>query len=593
MRHRPERGLQADQGDLAFAEAGLGGEFAALQVFLPPSPAAKEGFLLGEPSDAVGFHQRGIRVDAEDRVVVEEDVAFFRHAVGERIFVVEARGQNGAGHEELRLGQMLRFPVCVGLGEEIGDRHAHRFADRRRRADADDRATGRDKRFQRRDGLPADGAAQRTHLLRHLFVRRIVVEHAGADDRRARGRIEELDHGFLREPTRAAGHEIGVAREDQHVEFLVETAGFKQLRVDDLVGKLVFVEHQAQPTGLHHAAIQIEQADADGFQLHRRARRSLGLGICADPELTGRRFDDGRGGGAGGNPQRARAEPDPVDDVFILQPIDVAAGFEQTIRQHKGVVDLVAHEITGGGARADDRGDRRGFLVARYGDERAVETVENAVKLHAHLHGQGPAGDVVGHLRRTARVGEVVGVILRLKHVHHEGTERLRGLHDVGPGRIRLARDLERRGGAFDRDAVAHEGVDKFHRRREISLIGRQNEAARIAVGRIVEHAFVEFGRRGFGEESRQLILAGFRRFDAGGFVERFDAFRGDRPGVAVAAINGVFAHAIDVGEKQFAVARSIVERRPVELHFVVDRLAVVPELGLDRQRPIALGQLF
>ncbi len=59
------------------------------------------------------------------------------------------------------------------------------------------------------------------------------------------------------------------------------------------------------------------------------------------------------------------------------------------------------------------RDERRQLL------ERAVEAVEDAVELHAHLERQRLAGRVVGRRRRAAGVGEVVRVVLRLEHVEH------------------------------------------------------------------------------------------------------------------------------------------------------------------------------
>ncbi len=48
-----------------------------------------------------------------------------------------------------------------------------------------------------------------------------------------------------------------------------------------------------------------------------------------------------------------------------------------------------------------------------------------------------PARVVVKRNRQTARILEVVGMILRLEHVEHERTERLRALHYERSGRIR------------------------------------------------------------------------------------------------------------------------------------------------------------
>ena len=52
---------------------------------------------------------------------------------------------------------------------------------------------------------------------------------------------------------------------------------------------------------------------------------------------------------------------------------------------------------------------RRRLLQAVQLLERAVETVEHAIELHAHLKGQRPAGDVVGRRRRPAGIGKSSG----------------------------------------------------------------------------------------------------------------------------------------------------------------------------------------
>ncbi len=50
--------------------------------------------------------------------------------------------------------------------------------------------------------------------------------------------------------------------------------------------------------------------------------------------------------------------------------------------------------------------------------------------------------------------------------------------------------------------------------------------------------------------------------------------------------------HLPDVEQKLFAVPRCDVEHRPVGRHRIVDRLAEVPRLWLDRIRQVAAGQL-
>src|ERR1700690_2241519 len=89
--------------------------------------------------------------------------------------------------------------------------------------------------------------------------------------------------------------------------------------------------------------------------------------------------------------------------------------------------------------------DGTGWRRQHSGDgfKRAIEAVEYPVELHAHLHGESPARDVIGPVGRAAGIREIVGVILRLKHIHPVPPESLRGLHDVGARGIVLARYLE------------------------------------------------------------------------------------------------------------------------------------------------------
>ena len=57
--------------------------------------------------------------------------------------------------------------------------------------------------------------------------------------------------------------------------------------------------------------------------------------------------------------------------------------------------------------------------------------VENTVETNAQLNGQRPAGDVVGPIRGTSGIGEIVGMILRLEHIENMSPECLRGFDDV------------------------------------------------------------------------------------------------------------------------------------------------------------------
>ena len=63
--------------------------------------------------------------------------------------------------------------------------------------------------------------------------------------------------------------------------------------------------------------------------------------------------------------------------------------------------------------------------------ERSFEPIQNSVELDAHLERQRPACVVIRRNRRAAGIREVVGMVLRLEHVHHVGPERLSRLHNV------------------------------------------------------------------------------------------------------------------------------------------------------------------
>ena len=110
--------------------------------------------------------------------------------------------------------------------------------------------------------------------------------------------------------------------------------------------------------------------------------------------------------------------------------------------------------------------------------ERSVECVENPVELDPHRERQRVPGRIIGRGRRTARIRNVVRMILRLEHVHHVRPERLGRFHDERVRRIRLAVHGERRRRAQDRDAGLDERVDELRRGAEVRLIGRDDERA-------------------------------------------------------------------------------------------------------------------
>jgi hypothetical protein len=88
---------------------------------------------------------------------------------------------------------------------------------------------------------------------------------------------------------------------------------------------------------------------------------------------------------------------------------------------------MMADEIT---RRLLDAGDASRRMRHRgHTLERAVKAVEQAIELHTHLKRERPPGTVVGRRRRSTRVRDVIGMILRLEHVEHVRPERLRSLH--------------------------------------------------------------------------------------------------------------------------------------------------------------------
>ncbi len=124
--------------------------------------------------------------------------------------------------------------------------------------------------------------------------------------------------------------------------------------------------------------------------------------------------------------------------------------------------------------------------------EGAGERFEFPIELNAHLEGECVAGRVVGAIGWAAGVGEVVGVILRLEHVEDVRAEGLRAEDDVGVLGVVFACDGKVGCGLLDFDAALQEGVDEFSGGGEVGLIGREDVAARVAHGRIVENFFVE-----------------------------------------------------------------------------------------------------
>ena len=100
----------------------------------------------------------------------------------------------------------------------------------------------------------------------------------------------------------------GAIGEHQHIEFTFQVAGIERRRVDHLEGKLVLLEQPARPAGRHVAAILVVQADADGLELQRVARRRFRprrRRVRRDPSRPAR---DGARGCRSRNPDGAGAQ---------------------------------------------------------------------------------------------------------------------------------------------------------------------------------------------------------------------------------------------------------------------------------------------
>ena len=303
----------------------------------------------------------------------------------------------------------------------------------------------------------------------------------GRDPRPARRRART---GRARRRSRARRRWAGSRTSNRSTEI----GGVERRRVDHLERELVALEQPPDPSARARAAVAIPQADAHRLQLEPRARGrrrhagehqpQIGRGLLEDrPRRAARtsRGDEHRAGRAG----RATG-------AAVGGPVHVVAGAQQAIDGHERVVLMVAHQIAG--RRPPRRARRPPAGRSREQDlERAVECLEHAIELHAHLERQRPAGVVVRRHRRPARVGDVVRVLLRLEHVEHVRAERLRRLHHERPGGIALPLHREAARGAMHGDAGLEQRAGELDRGQEIRLVGRQDVAARVALARVAE----------------------------------------------------------------------------------------------------------
>src|SRR5262249_3683072 len=88
-----------------------------------------------------------------------------------------------------------------------------------------------------------------------------------------------------------------------------------------------------------------------------------------------------------------------------------------------------------------------------------------AIELDAHLVRERPPSVVIRTPWRTARIREVVRVVLRLHHVQHLHTSRLAHLDDEQVRQILLTDDAERRRRLVDVHADIAQRVDELDHR--------------------------------------------------------------------------------------------------------------------------------
>src|SRR6476661_5395785 len=74
VRLAAERDLRSEEIDLASPDRRLDRGDAALEIVLAPRPAAAQGLLAVEPCDRLHTLRLCIRLETEDRIVVEEHV---------------------------------------------------------------------------------------------------------------------------------------------------------------------------------------------------------------------------------------------------------------------------------------------------------------------------------------------------------------------------------------------------------------------------------------------------------------------------------------------------------------------------------------
>ena len=181
-----------------------------------------------------------------------------------------------------------------------------------------------------------------------------------------------------------------------------------------------------------------------------------------------------------------------------------------------------------------------------------VEAIQYAIKLHAHLQRQRPTCAVIRRRGRPAGKSEIVRVKLRLKHIQHMRAKCLRSFHNIRLRRILLAVDRKTAGRAMHGNACFNKRVDEFRSGQKVALFRRKNVAARIAFFRLAHHV-IKLARCAAAASTaatpnllciRIIAIASCATtFFIQSRLRRFDFLRRNRPGVAVAAFNGIHAH--------------------------------------------------
>ena len=271
--------------------------------------------------------------------------------------------------------------------------------------------------------------------------------------------------------------------------------------------------------------------------------------------------------------------------------------FRETIGNRRGVVYFRAHKIT---RLAFRNHASRHCCYAGHVDERTRHRIERTIKLHAHLIRQCPSRIVIRRDGRAARIGKIVGMILRFEHVEHVCTECLSRLNHPGVGGIRFAVCLERRRRALHLHTGLLECLHKLCGRWKIGLRARNDVRACIAIFRLLEQRHVAIVRNGasgrgarttatstgiFGARSGGTILLNLCRHCG-------NPLRADRPVVVHARLNGVVAHTPAIHQELFTIFRREIEQRAIGRDGVIDRLTEMPLLRRDWKRKAGRTQL-